>query len=86
MMESGVKGYDVALWIAYVTPAGTPDAIVAKLNHEMRAILSDSDLVATLRKQGFEPEAGPPEAVTKRIVSENDRWRDLVARTGIKTQ
>ena len=86
MMESGVKGYDVALWIAYVTPAGTPDAIVAKLNREMRAILSDSELVETLRKQGFEPEAGPSEAVTKRIVSENDRWRDLVAKTGIKTQ
>ena len=30
MMEAGVKDYDVALWIAYVTPAGTPDAIVGQ--------------------------------------------------------
>ena len=59
MMEAGVKDYDVALWIAYVMPAGTPDAIVGKLNREMRAILSDADTVETLQKQGFEPDARP---------------------------
>src|SRR4051812_41392741 len=39
MMEAGVKDYDVALWIAYVTPAGTPDAIAGKLNRAMNEIL-----------------------------------------------
>jgi tripartite-type tricarboxylate transporter receptor subunit TctC len=86
MIEAGIKDYDVALWIAYVTPAGTPDAIVAKLNREMSAILNDPDTVENLRKQGFEPEPGPPEAVTKRVLSENERWRALVAKTGIKAQ
>ena len=42
MIEAGVKDYDVALWFAYVMPAGTPDAIVARLNREMSAILSDA--------------------------------------------
>ena len=62
MMEAGVKDYDVALWIAYVTPAGTPDAIVGKLNRAMNEILKEPDIVENLQKQGFEPDAGPPQA------------------------
>jgi tripartite-type tricarboxylate transporter receptor subunit TctC len=86
MIEAGVKDYDVALWIAYVTPAGTPDAIVAKLNREMVAILSDPETSEALRKQGFDPDPGPPEAVTARIQSEVQQWRALVAKTGIKAE
>jgi tripartite-type tricarboxylate transporter receptor subunit TctC len=86
MMEAGVKDYDVALWIAYVAPAGTPDAIIARLNREMAAILSEPDIVETLRKQGFEPDPSPPEAVTARVRNETEKWRALVARTGIRAQ
>src|SRR5207247_3492188 len=35
MIEQGVKDYDVALWFAYVMPAGTPDTSVARLNGEL---------------------------------------------------
>jgi tripartite-type tricarboxylate transporter receptor subunit TctC len=86
MIEAGVKDYDVALWIAYVTPAGTPDAIVARLNREMVAILNDPETSEALRKQGFDPDPGPPEAVTTRIGSEVEQWRALVAKTGIKAE
>jgi len=68
MMEAGVKDYDVALWLAYVTPAGTPDAIVGKLNRAMNEILKEPDIVENLQKQGFEPDAGTPGAVTARIL------------------
>ncbi|HYJ43504.1 MAG: tripartite tricarboxylate transporter substrate binding protein [Xanthobacteraceae bacterium] len=86
MMEAGVPDYDVSLWAAYAMPAGTPDEIVAKLNAEMRTILSDADTVEALQKQGFEPLPGPPDAVTKRIQSETEKWRALVAKTGIKAE
>src|SRR4051794_13399955 len=86
MMEAGVKDYDVALWIAYVVPAGTSDAIVGKLNRAMGEILKDPEIVETLQKQGFEPAPGPPAAVTSRIRSETAKWRDLVAKTGIKPE
>jgi tripartite-type tricarboxylate transporter receptor subunit TctC len=86
MMEAGVKDYDVSLWIAYVVPAGTPDAIVGKLNRAMGEILRDPEIVETLQKQGFEPDPGPPAAVTERIRSETAKWRDLVAKTGIKPE
>ena len=86
MIEAGVPDYDVSLWAAYAMPAGTPDEIVAKLNAEMRAILSDAETVEALQKQGFEPDPGPPDAVTKRIQSETEKWRALVAKTGIKAE
>jgi len=86
MMEAGVKDYDVALWIAYVTPAGTPDAIVGKLNRAMNDILKESDIVENLQKQGFEPDAGPTSAVTERIRDETAKWRALVAKIGVKPE
>jgi tripartite-type tricarboxylate transporter receptor subunit TctC len=86
MIEAGVKDYDVALWIAYVAPAGTPDAIVAKLNRAMNEILKESDIVGNLQKQGFEPDPGTPQALTARIQSETAKWRALVAKTGIKPE
>jgi tripartite-type tricarboxylate transporter receptor subunit TctC len=86
MMEAGVKDYDVALWIADVTPAGTPDAIVGKLNRAMNEILKEPDIVGNLHKQGFVPDPSTPEAVTDRIKGETAKWRALVAKTGIKTE
>ena len=86
MIEAGVKDYDVSLWAAYAMPVGTPDEIVGKLNAELRAILSDAETVKALQKQGFEPLPGPPDTVTKRIQSETEKWRALVAKTGIKPE
>jgi tripartite-type tricarboxylate transporter receptor subunit TctC len=86
MIEAGVSDYDVSLWAAYAMPAGTPDEIVAKLNAEMRAILTDAATVEALRKQGFEPIPGPPDAVSKRARSEIEKWRALVAKAGIKVE
>ncbi len=86
MMEAGVKDYDVALWLAYEMPAGTPDAIVGKLNRAMGEILKEPDVIETFAKQGFDPEPGPPDAVTTRIRSETELWRALVAKTGIKVE
>ena len=86
MIEAGVKDYDVTLWIAYVTPAGVPDPIIAKLNRAMGEILKEPEIVESLQKQGFEPDPGAPETVTARIRDETAKWRALVAKTGIKVQ
>jgi len=86
MVEAGVKDYDVALWFAYVMPAATPDAITARLNRELVAILSDPETAEAMRKQGFEPEPGAPDLVTARVRGEIELWRALVAKTGIKAE
>jgi tripartite-type tricarboxylate transporter receptor subunit TctC len=86
MIEAGVPGYDVTLWLAYAMPAGTPDSIVTRLNKEMTAILSAPDTQEQMRQRGFEPEPGLPQDVTARIRGETETWRALIAKTGIKTK
>jgi tripartite-type tricarboxylate transporter receptor subunit TctC len=86
MVEQGVKDYDVSLWMAYVAPAKTPDTITAKLNAAMTEILKEPDILESLQKQSFDPEPGPAANVTTRVREEIERWRTLIAKTGIKSE
>lgn len=86
MIEQGVKDYDVSLWFAYVAPAKTPDMITGKLNAAMTEILKEPDILESLQKQSFDPEPGPAANVTIRIREEIERWRSLIAKTGIKAE
>jgi tripartite-type tricarboxylate transporter receptor subunit TctC len=84
--ESGIAGYEAALWVSLVLPAGTPPGIVARLNREVNEILNSAEGKEALIAQGMEPEPGPPEAVTQRIRSDTDKWSDVVAKAGIRAE
>ncbi|MPZ39968.1 MAG: tripartite tricarboxylate transporter substrate binding protein [Rhizobiales bacterium] len=84
MIEAGVPDYELVLWMAFVMPPQTPDAIVGKLNAAMTDILSAPDTKQTLAQQGFEPEPGPPANVTQRITDDIAKWKSLIAATGLK--
>jgi len=84
--ESGIAGYEAALWVAFVMPAGTSPAIITRLNHEVNEILNSAGGKDALVAQGMEPEPGPPEAVTQHIRSDTGKWREVVAKAGITAQ
>ena len=84
--ESGIAGYEAALWVAFVMPAGTSPAIITRLNHEVNEILNSAGGKDALIAQGMEPEPGPPEAVTQHIRSDTGKWREVVAKAGITAQ
>jgi tripartite-type tricarboxylate transporter receptor subunit TctC len=52
--EAGLPGYEMSAWIGLIAPAGTPDAIVQKLQAEMVRIVKAPDVVEALRPQGLE--------------------------------
>jgi tripartite-type tricarboxylate transporter receptor subunit TctC len=79
LAEAGFPGFDVALWLAMVAPAGTPPAIVDKLNNALVAILATGDMRQAMLRQSFVAESSSPEALAKRIAADMDKWRDLVA-------
>jgi tripartite-type tricarboxylate transporter receptor subunit TctC len=81
--ESGIAGYECSLWQAIVAPAGTPAAIVARLNREVNAALDDPTVRAAFAKQGVEVEGGSPEALATRIRADVTKWRDVMASAGI---
>jgi tripartite-type tricarboxylate transporter receptor subunit TctC len=84
--ESGIAGYEAALWISLVAPAATPASIVARLNRELNEILGSADAKEALAAQGVDAEPGTPEALTDRIRADTDKWRAIVTRTGIRAE
>jgi len=79
LAEAGFPGFDVALWLAMAAPAGTPPAIVAKLNRALVAILATDDMRQAMLRQSFVAESSSPEALAKRIAADMNKWRDIVA-------
>jgi tripartite-type tricarboxylate transporter receptor subunit TctC len=82
--ENGIAGYDASLWAAFVMPAATRPAIVARLNRELNEIMSSTDARDAIIAQGFDPEPGAPEALTARIRADIEKWRGVVAKAGIR--
>jgi tripartite-type tricarboxylate transporter receptor subunit TctC len=84
--ESGLPGYESVLWQAIYAPAGTPPAIVSRLNKEVNAILHEDDVVAALGKIGVEAEPSSQDELAARIAAEIKKWREVIVAAGIKPQ
>jgi tripartite-type tricarboxylate transporter receptor subunit TctC len=85
--EGGVPGYVAVSWFALFGPAGMPPGVVKKLNDEVRKIFADPNVQKTfLDAQYFESIAGSPEELTKRINTEEPKWRKLIEDAHIKLE
>jgi tripartite-type tricarboxylate transporter receptor subunit TctC len=84
--ESGIAGYEAALWISFVAPAATPASIVTRLNREVNEILASADTKEALAGQGLDAEPGAPQALTERIRIDTDKWRRIIAQAGIRAE
>ena len=84
--ESGVPGYDVVLWHGIIGPKGLPAPIVAKLNHEIDAIVHSKEAVSVLERDGVAPAGGSPERLQALIAREIATWHKVVEQGGIKAQ
>jgi tripartite-type tricarboxylate transporter receptor subunit TctC len=86
MDEAGVKGYEATLWFALTAPAGLPPAIAARLNKETVDILNSAEMKETFAQQGFVPDPGTPDALAGQIRGDIGKWRDVIAKAGIKPE
>ena len=84
--ESGVPGYESSGWYALWSPAGTPRAIVAKLNAHVTEILRSMPMKEQLAAQGLEPIPTTPEAFEKQLRIEIEKWGKVVKATGAKPE
>ncbi|WP_151446675.1 Bug family tripartite tricarboxylate transporter substrate binding protein [Lacisediminimonas profundi] len=82
--EMGVPNFEVGAWLGMLAPAGTPPAIIAKLNRELNAILDEPAPQQKLLGMGSEILKSTPEEFTAHIKAENERWSKLVRDTGTK--
>ena len=76
--ESGLPDYEASFWFGIVAPAGTPAAVVSKLNEAVTAALKAADVIETLSGQGAEISASSPEAFSRFLQAEHGRWSQTI--------
>jgi tripartite-type tricarboxylate transporter receptor subunit TctC len=84
--EQGLKGYDANTNGGFLAPAGTPQAIVARLNAEINAALKLPDVRAKLEAVGVEIQGGTPQAYAALIKSDLAKWGKVVKEAGIQPE
>ena len=84
--EQGLANLEVETWYGVLAPAGTPPAIVQKLNAELNEALKVAQVREVLAKQGLDAVGGPPERFGQLIAREIPRWKRVVAAAGIKPE
>lgn len=77
--ESGLPGYEADTWFGLFAPAGTPAAIIAKINADVRKVLSDPELQEKfLAAQLLEPIMGSPEEFSRLIAADAQKWGKVI--------
>jgi tripartite-type tricarboxylate transporter receptor subunit TctC len=84
--ESGLAGFDVTSWYSLVAPAGTPPAVVDRLQKEIARALETPEAKAKLAGFGAEPIANSPAEFTAMIKSESAKWGKIVKDANIRAE
>lgn len=82
--ESGLAGFESSAWDGVLAPAGTPEAIVSKLNAAIRAALADPELIEALKSRGARPVAGTPQDFAQHIAESTKKWAVVVKASGAR--
>ncbi len=80
MAETDVANMVIETWIGVMAPAGTPPAVIAKMNAEINSLLTLPEVKEAMAKQGLEPAGGKPEKLDALVRSEIKRWTQVVTR------
>ena len=86
MAEAGLPGYEFTAWMGVAVPAGTPPALVARLNAELVRALRTPGAQTWFESQGGEVVADLPEAFAQAVRSEHARWRQVIQDARIKAE
>jgi tripartite-type tricarboxylate transporter receptor subunit TctC len=84
MIESGLAGFDVSTWFGVFAPAGTPPAVVARLNETMTAALRTSDMRDRLARMGAEPAPMTSAQFAELVRSELAKYEKVVKFSGAR--
>jgi tripartite-type tricarboxylate transporter receptor subunit TctC len=81
-----LPGYEAVLHYGIIAPAGTPDAIIRKLNAALREAVNSPDTKMRMAADGTEPLASTPEEYAADIDKEEKKWSAIVRASGAKAQ
>ena len=84
--EAGVPGFEHTGWSGIMVPAGTPKAIVERLNAEINKLLARPETKTTWDKQGAETMTMTPAAFEAHLRADLEKWTKVVKQAGIKLE
>jgi len=84
--ELGLKGYESSAWFGLVAPRGTPKPVIDRVNAEVVAAMGDTAVRERFVEFGAEPLTSTPEELGHFISAEVVKWRELIAKAGIKLE
>ncbi|MEO8136015.1 MAG: tripartite tricarboxylate transporter substrate-binding protein, partial [Betaproteobacteria bacterium] len=84
--EAGIKGIDAGIWLGLFAPAGTPPAIVARLNAEVNKVLQMPDVREKIANGGAAAAGGTSEAFAAFVRADYAKWGKIVKESGIKLE
>jgi tripartite-type tricarboxylate transporter receptor subunit TctC len=76
--ESGIPGYSAGSWYGYFAPAGTPPAVINRLNASIKKGTQTSAFKARVESEGLMIKAGTPEEFAKFVKAEELRWKAVI--------
>jgi tripartite-type tricarboxylate transporter receptor subunit TctC len=83
--ESGVP-LDIVQYYGLAAPAGTPRAVIDRLNKELRAVVSSEDIKERIIADGGGPSPSTPEEYAANIKREEGKWAELIKKLGLKVE
>jgi tripartite-type tricarboxylate transporter receptor subunit TctC len=86
MGQAGVADYDVASWNALAAPAGTPPAVIDKLNAAANEALKSAAVQDRLLALGVRPAGGTPQQLRTLLAAEIKHWREVITAAKIEPQ
>jgi tripartite-type tricarboxylate transporter receptor subunit TctC len=84
IIETGMPGFEAVSWYALMAPAGTPDAIIAKLREGTIAAVNAPEAKAALEAQGAQPVGNTPAELAAVIAADTARWAKVIRDADIK--
>jgi len=83
--EAGVKGYETTIWLGVMAPAGTPPAILERLNAEITKVVNRPDVRDTWAKQGATPMTMSVSEFERHLHADIAKWAKVVKVAGART-
>jgi tripartite-type tricarboxylate transporter receptor subunit TctC len=84
--EAGVPGYESTIWLGIMAPAGTPQAIVERLNAEINKAIDRADVKEAWDRQGAVPLKMSPAEFDKYLRADIEKWAQVVKVSGAQAQ
>lgn len=84
LVEQGYTGYEASPWFGLVAPAGTPKAVIDRLQAEVNAALRQPDVVSRLTELGAEPAGGTPREFAALIKADAERLGRVIKEAGVR--